>query len=49
MHKDTLKRVLFAPVNTFFDVTPIGKVLKVYVEDMEKFYTGLIDQPKTIL
>ena len=27
VHKDTLKTILLAPVNKFFDVTPIGKIM----------------------
>ena len=28
--KDTLKKVLLAPVNTFFDITPVGKILRIF-------------------
>ena len=27
VHRVTLRSVLFAPVNTFFDVTPLGKIV----------------------
>lgn len=27
---DTLSHVLMAPVNLFFDVTPVGKILKIF-------------------
>ena len=30
VHKDTLTRILLAPVNTFFDVTPIGKIMQIF-------------------
>ncbi len=39
----TLKKVLEAPVNLFFDVTPIGKILQIFTEDMEVFRGHLID------
>ena len=35
--KDTLRKVLFAPVNTFFDVTPIGKILKIFQQEINIF------------
>ena len=38
VHKDTLRQVLHAPVNTFFDVTPIGKILTIFTRNMDLFY-----------
>ena len=39
----TLKKVLEAPVNMFFDVTPIGKILQIFTEDMDVFQGQIID------
>ena len=36
-HQTSLAKVLCAPVNNFFDVTPIGKVLRIFNEDMNVF------------
>ena len=36
-HQVSLEKVLCAPVNNFFDVTPIGKVIKMFNEDMNVF------------
>ena len=36
-HQTSLAKVLSAPVNNFFDVTPIGKVLRIFNEDMNVF------------
>ena len=33
----TLKRILYAPVNLFFDVTPIGKILEIFNGDIHVF------------
>ena len=35
VHQKTLSTVLFSTVNTFFDVTPIGKILQIFTEDLE--------------
>ena len=37
VHQESLEKVLCAPVNTFFDVTPIGKVLQIFNQDMNVF------------
>ena len=42
MHKKILKSVLYAPVNIFFDVTPIGKILSIFNSDLAVFYGGLL-------
>ena len=44
VHKETLERVLQAPVNVFFDVTPLGKILSIFNGDLRVFY-GLILAP----
>ena len=38
VHTITLKRILLAPVNIFFDVTPIGKIMRIFTEDLNVFY-----------
>ena len=38
VHKDTLRQVLLAPVNVFFDVTPVGKILNIFTRNMNVFY-----------
>lgn len=43
MHKKTLKRVLLAPVNIFFDVTPVGKILNIFTSKMNVFYGEIIE------
>ena len=37
IHKSILRKILFAPINLFFDVTPIGKILQIFIEDMNVF------------
>lgn len=49
VHKETLKRVLLAPVNIFFDVTPIGKILNIFTGSMHVFYGGIIEPIKHIM
>ena len=34
VHKLTLRRVLLAPVNTFFDVTPLGKIINIFMSNL---------------
>ena len=38
VHRVTLRRVLLAPVNIFFDVTPLGKIIKIFQSDLNVFY-----------
>ena len=38
----TVARVLKAPINLFFDVTPIGKILKIFNEEIHVFRGGII-------
>ena len=40
-HTDIMSKVMNAPVNTFFDVTPVGKVLVRFSKDLEVFRGGL--------
>ena len=37
VHKETLKTVLLAPINLFFDVTPLGKIIAIFTEDLNVF------------
>lgn len=46
VHKITLKRVLQAPVNTFFDVTPLGKIVNIFMSDLNVFYGAVLDAPR---
>jgi len=41
--KDTLAKVMHAPVNTFFDVTPVGKILKLFQDDINVFGYSLLE------
>ena len=43
IHKSTLRKILFAPINLFFDVTPIGKILQIFTEDMNVFQGQIIE------
>ena len=38
VHRVTLRRVLLAPVNTFFDVTPLGKIVNIFMSNLHVFY-----------
>ena len=44
IHESTLSKILLAPINLFFDVTPIGKILQIFTEDMNVF-SGEILEP----
>ena len=37
IHLSTLRKILLAPINLFFDVTPIGKILQIFTKDMNVF------------
>ena len=41
--KTTLQKILEAPVNLFFDVTPIGKILDIFNGDMNVFRGEILD------
>ena len=43
VHKDTLRQVLHAPVNVFFDVTPVGKILNIFTRNMNVFYGQIVE------
>ena len=45
MHRVTLRRILLAPVNTFFDVTPMGKIMNIFMDDLNVFYGQVLDVP----
>jgi ABC-type multidrug transport system fused ATPase/permease subunit len=34
LHKDMLQKVFNAPINLFFDVTPIGRILNKFSKDL---------------
>ena len=40
-HTDIMAKVMNAPVNTFFDITPVGKILVRFSKDLEVFKGGL--------
>lgn len=48
VHKVTLKRVLLAPVNTFFDVTPMGKIMNIFMDNLNVFEHQVLEAPKSI-
>lgn len=39
--KNTLDKVLLAPINLCFDVTSVGKILKIFNEEIHTFRKGL--------
>ena len=41
LHEEMLGRILEAPINTYFDVTPIGRVLNKFSSDLNKVETLL--------
>ena len=43
MHIKTLKRVIFASINLFYDVTPIGKIMSIYSTDVNIFAAVLFN------
>ena len=45
VHRVTLERVLLAPVNTFFDVTPMGKILNIFMSGLGVFEHQVLDAP----
>ena len=36
-HSTIMKKVMNAPINTFFDITPVGKILVRFSKDLEVF------------
>ena len=48
VHRVTLRRVLLAPVNTFFDVTPLGKIVNIFMGNLRVFYGEVLDAPNGI-
>ena len=44
IHESTLKKIMFAPVNLFFDVTPMGKIIQIFTKDI-KVLDGQILEP----
>lgn len=49
VHKETLERVLLAPVNIFFDVTPVGKILNIFTRSMNVFYGEIVEPIKHMM
>ena len=49
VHRETLNRILRAPINLFYDVTPIGKIMQIFTGDLRVFYGGVTDTPKHII
>jgi len=43
VHSSLLERVLKAPINLFFDVTPIGKILNRFSNDLNVLDGSLMD------
>ena len=46
IHQNVLEKILLAPVNLFFDVTPIGKILQIFTEDMNVFQGEILEPLK---
>lgn len=40
---------MHAPVNLFFDITPIGKIIRIFTEDMNVFKGELLDKCEQII
>ena len=38
MEKETLRKMVFAPVNLFFDITPLGKIYTIFINEMIVVY-----------
>lgn len=49
MHEDMIQRIVHAPVNLYFDVTPIGKSLNKFSKDLNQLETELGYQLGTML
>ena len=45
IHNEALTKVMLAPINNFFNVTPLGTILKRFREDMSVFRERLLDAP----
>ena len=41
--ESTLEKILMAPVNLFFDVTPLGKILQIFTDDMNVFRGEILE------
>jgi ABC-type multidrug transport system fused ATPase/permease subunit len=41
MHQDMIRKVLNAPINLYFDVTPIGRILNKFSKDLSVIETNL--------
>ena len=49
VNRETLKSVLHAPVNLFFDVTPVGKILNIFTTSLFVFYGAIIEPIKRMI
>ena len=38
VEKETLTKMIFAPVNLFFDITPLGKIYQIFINEMHAIY-----------
>ena len=38
METETLRKMIYAPVNLFFDITPLGKIYNIYINEMHVAY-----------
>lgn len=41
LHKDMIRKVLNAPINLYYDVTPIGRILNKFSKDLAVIETNL--------
>jgi ABC-type multidrug transport system fused ATPase/permease subunit len=46
LHADAIKRILYAPLNTFFDVQPKGRILNRFTKDMDTIDNLLPDSAR---
>lgn len=44
LHNDMVKRVLNAPINLYYDVTPTGRILNKFSKDLSVIETQLMFQ-----
>ena len=49
VEKETLTKIIFAPVNLFFDITPLGKIYQIFINEMHAIYGEAFDKYLTIV
>ena len=49
VEKETLRKMIFAPVNLFFDITPLGKIYQIFINEMHAIYGEAFEKYLTIV